>query len=137
MNGLLLWLLTTVIFFIGDALWLSFVLKPYFIPRIAHLMQVTADGYAVNYVVAFIAYIILTIGLYWLVVAPCIAASYGAIFFNGALFGFCLYGVYDCTNYAILNNWSLLFSSIDVLWGTVWCGMTSAITIFLVNYFKL
>ena len=43
-------------------------------------------------------------------------------FLWGALFGLVLYGVYDLTNYAILDRWSLSMTVLDIIWGTILCG---------------
>src|SRR5438477_13176099 len=130
-----IWLITTIVFCTGDLLWIYAVMNSYLVPRIAHLMSIAESGYAINYSAAFIAYILLTIGLCWFVLMPCIKMPYITIFLNGLLFGLCVYGVYDCTNYAILKNWPLSFACIDVAWGAMWCGVTSVITIFIMRYF--
>lgn len=130
-----LWLITTIVFCAGDLLWIYAVMNSYFVPRIAHLMNITESGYAINYSAALFAYILLTAGLCWFVVMPGIKAPYNTIFLNGALFGLCVYGVYDCTNYASLKGWPLSFACVDVAWGMVWCGATSVLTIFIMRYF--
>jgi uncharacterized membrane protein len=38
-----------------------------------------------------------------------------------------MYGVYDLTNRAVLEKWSLRLTLADIVWGCVLCGMTSAI----------
>lgn len=56
-------------------------------------------------------------------------------FSRGAALGATMYGVYDLTNYATLENWTLRFTIQDILWGTFLCGaaagLTSSITRFL------
>ena len=37
----------------------------------------------------------------------------------GALFGLVVYGVYDLTNYALLKDWSLSMTIVDMLWDIV------------------
>jgi uncharacterized membrane protein len=132
MNIVLVWLITMIIFLVGDIAWLSFIMKPYFVPRIAHLVH--TNKY-LNYTAALIAYVIITIGLTWFVGVPYMQASYNIIFMNGALFGFCIYGVYDLTNYALLNGWPLLLVFVDMMWGMIWCGLTSVMSIFIARYF--
>ncbi len=46
----------------------------------------------------------------------------------GAVFGFVTYATYDFTNLAVVKNWPIGISIIDVLWGCVVCGVTSFIT---------
>jgi uncharacterized membrane protein len=44
----------------------------------------------------------------------------------GAAFGFAMYGVYDLTNFAILERWSLRLTVVDMAWGTFLCGACAA-----------
>jgi uncharacterized membrane protein len=44
----------------------------------------------------------------------------------GAAFGLALYGVYDLTNYSLLDRWSLRLTLIDMAWGAVLCGTSAA-----------
>jgi uncharacterized membrane protein len=43
----------------------------------------------------------------------------------GAIYGFCLYGVYEFTNYAIIKSWSLSMLFVDIIWGTLLCSITA------------
>ena len=43
-------------------------------------------------------------------------------FWNGMLFGLVVYGVYDFTNLATINGWTLNFAIQDILWGMILCG---------------
>jgi uncharacterized membrane protein len=45
----------------------------------------------------------------------------------GAIVGFIIYGIYNGTNHAILNDWSLKTSLIDTSWGTFLFGITAYI----------
>jgi uncharacterized membrane protein len=45
----------------------------------------------------------------------------------GSVFGLVLYGVYDLTNRAILEKWSLRMTVADILWGMLLCGTTALI----------
>jgi uncharacterized membrane protein len=48
---------------------------------------------------------------------------------NGALLGFIIYSVYDLTNYATLDKWTMHMTVMDILWGTALCGITTALFI--------
>ena len=39
--------------------------------------------------------------------------------FDAFILGSCVYGVFDFTNYAIFNNYTLFISIIDTLWGGI------------------
>ena len=44
----------------------------------------------------------------------------------GALFGLFAYGTYDLTNYATLKTWGLKITLLDMTWGVVVSGVSSA-----------
>lgn len=50
---------------------------------------------------------------------------------RGAFLGFCMYGLYDLTNYASLTGWTLEMSLTDVAWGTFLCAFGAAFAYFL------
>jgi uncharacterized membrane protein len=43
----------------------------------------------------------------------------------GAVFGLVLYGVYDLTNLALLEKWTVRMTIADIVWGGVLCGTMS------------
>jgi uncharacterized membrane protein len=49
----------------------------------------------------------------------------------GALFGFFSYATYDLTNLAVIRNWPLGLSVIDLAWGTAVSGVTAGVTKFV------
>jgi uncharacterized membrane protein len=52
----------------------------------------------------------------------------------GFLYGVILYAVYDLTNYAMLDRWSLKMTCVDILWGGIVCGLGSCIRRFSTSY---
>ncbi len=49
----------------------------------------------------------------------------------GGLFGFFAYATYDLTNLAVVRNWPLALSLIDLSWGTGVSAVTAAVTKFV------
>jgi uncharacterized membrane protein len=45
--------------------------------------------------------------------------------FNAFLLGLCIYAVYEMTNYALLEKWSLKTVIIDTLWGGILFGLAT------------
>jgi uncharacterized membrane protein len=41
------------------------------------------------------------------------------VIISSLLFGFASYGTYDATNYALMKDWPLNVTIVDILWGTV------------------
>ena len=54
--------------------------------------------------------------------------------FEAALLGWVIYGVYETTNYAILNNWSIKALIMDTVWGGILFYATTFLTYKLKNY---
>ncbi len=48
---------------------------------------------------------------------------------NAFILGLCVYAVYELTNYALIDKWSIKTVIIDTLWG----GVLFALTTYLVN----
>jgi uncharacterized membrane protein len=73
-----------------------------------------------------LTYLILALGFSFFV-SPLLSVSIYKSFLVGALFGLVVYGVYDLTNYAIFQNYTLKITIIDVVWGTFLNGIVAAI----------
>jgi uncharacterized membrane protein len=50
-------------------------------------------------------------------------------------FGLVTYATYDLTNLATLKDWPLIITIIDLIWGTVLCGLVSLVTWWLRSLF--
>lgn len=78
---------------------------------------------------SIVAYILLATGLYLFVIKPsdtknvCIKTAT----IKGAIFGLVLYGVYDYTNLATINDFGFYEAFVDTLWGTVLCALITYI----------
>lgn len=127
------WLVTNVVFFCGDVVWLYAVMNRFLVPKIKHLMNVSPSGVMIHYGAAFCAYILLSTALTVFVVVPFVDATTRTIFLYGAFLGLCMYGIYECTNYATLYNWSLTFLVVDILWGTIWSGLAAVVSILFIK----
>jgi len=114
-TNILSYLVTAVIFFSMDFVWLSLSATPIYKARLGNLMLEkpnlpVAGGFYLLYVVAVIVF----------VVAPALEAeSWVRAAWSGALFGLVAYGTYDLTNQATLAGWSMAVTIIDMAWGTV------------------
>ena len=52
-------------------------------------------------------------------------------FWTGIIFGVVAYGTYNLTNMATIKNWSSTVVMIDMVWGGLLTGFSSAAAIFL------
>jgi uncharacterized membrane protein len=116
--------ITTIIFmFIVDLIWLSQIAEPLYKAGIGHLMAAEPKlGFAALF------YLVFVFGLMWFAVRPnAHAKSLKSTFIAGAVFGFFIYASYDLTNLALLKDWPLKLSLIDMTWGTLLSGTCAAV----------
>lgn len=109
------YLLTSVVFFVVDMIWLGLIAKNFYRKYLGALMSDT-----VNWAAALIFYLVFIAGIFVFVINPSLekqSAMRAALL--GAFFGFITYATYDLTNYATLKGFPLNIVIIDMIWGTV------------------
>ena len=111
-------ILTAVVLLVIDAIYLKFIGGPFYSLAVKKIQgsEIKFRMYS-----AFIVYIILITGLYYFVIGPNKTVK------EGAFFGLAVYGVFDFTNHAILDNYSLPLAMMDTIWGMILCGTTTFI----------
>ena len=91
-----------------------------------------------TWISATIAYLLLTLGLYLFIVRPELTnfkPEYLTIFFKGLSLGLIIYGVYNGTNKATINEWGTVESLIDTTWGTLLSGLLSISSVYITKKF--
>lgn len=123
----------TFITFIGiDFLWLTKVAPKLYKEQIGHLMAAKP-----NLGAAGLFYVLYVIGLVVFVVQPAIAKqsiSFAAS--RGALFGLVAYATFDLTSMAVLKDWPLKITVVDLIWGTILTASVCALATFLILKFR-
>ena len=124
----LVWLVLILlpIVLVIDMIWLGVVMKGFYAQEIGALMRRNGETLAPRWGAALLVYVLIPAGLV-LFVRPLLvehSATWQA-FGWGALFGLVLYGVYDMTNLAVLERWTLRVAVADIVWGGVLCGVSS------------
>jgi uncharacterized membrane protein len=110
-----LFLITLPVFFAIDMLWLGVIARDFYRDQIGSLMK--AD---VNWWAAILFYLIFIAGMVFFVIAPAFKKrSWRHALFVGAIFGFVTYATFDLTALALLKDWPLLITLVDLAWGTV------------------
>ena len=108
------WLFTFVVMLVIDALWLGVVARGLYQQEMGSLM---ADQ--PRWLAAAAFYLAYPLGLVVFAVRPALVAhSAGHAMVLGGLFGLFAYGTYDLTNLAVLRDWPLRLTFIDLAWGT-------------------
>lgn len=124
-----IYLVTFIVFFVIDIIWLGFVAKKIYRDNLGDLM---ADK--TNWVAAIIFYAIFIGGLIFFAINPALQKdSWTYALSVGALFGFMCYATYDMTNLATLKGWPLKITIIDIIWGTVLNGLTLVVSFFIIK----
>ena len=80
-----------------------------------------------TYISAGICYLFLVFGIYYFAVKQNSVS-------NGAILGLVIYGIYNTTNLATINNYGIKESIIDTVWGTILCTIITYVTIKLKGY---
>jgi len=116
------YLLTAIVFFAIDLVWLGVVAKGLYNKYLGNFLS---DQ--VNWTAAIIFYLLFIVGIFIFAILPAVdKASLGKAILMGALFGFFTYATYDLTNLATLKGWPLTIVFIDIAWGSVLTGTVSA-----------
>ena len=127
---ILLYLLTTPVFFLIDMVWLVGVARGFYKRELGVLLRTDIVWWA-----AILFYLLFIVGILYYAVLPAHAAgSWTHALFLGALFGFFTYMTYDLTNYATINGWSLLLVIVDIIWGMVLSASVATASFFVAKF---
>ncbi|WP_432729868.1 DUF2177 family protein [Variovorax sp. W6] len=119
---LLAWAVTFAVLLALDALWLGFAAKDMYQQAMGELMSPNPRlGFAALFYLAY------PVGLMVFAIVPGLRAQ-GVMraALLGGLFGLFCYGTYDLTNLAVIRDWPLALSFIDIAWGTLVSGAAAA-----------
>ncbi len=111
-------------FLVVDGLWLTLIAKNFYAKHLGYLMAKNP-----NLLAAGLFYLIYVFAMVVLVVSPGLEkGSFWSTVLSGALFGFCCYATYDLTNLATVQNWPLIVTIVDLIWGTFLSATIAAIS---------
>ena len=117
-----LYLLTAVVFFAIDLVWLG-VVAVNFYQR--HLGSLLAEQ--VRWVPAILFYLIFIAGLLVFAVQPGLSAgSLGRAAVLGAFLGFMAYATFDLTCLALFKNFPVVVVVVDMIWGSCLTAVVSS-----------
>lgn len=124
------YILTTIVFFAIDMVWLGLIAKNIYRRYLGDLLS---DN--VNWTAAIIFYLVFIVGIFVFVIMPSVEKhSLLRAVVLGAVFGFITYATYDLTNYATLKGFPLTIVFIDLAWGAVLTSLVSLAGYFIVRY---
>ncbi len=126
-------LVAIVFLLILDSLWLGFIMKKFYHTELGTLMRTVDGQFKPILWAAGMVYFAIALGIVVFVLPR--ATDLAQSFIYGACLGFIIYGVYDFTNLATIQNWSLKLTIVDVAWGAFLCGTTSLLVTLVNNKF--
>ena len=115
--------------FIIDMLWLGVIAKSMYANAMGSLLSPNPNLWAAG---AF--YLIFPVGLLIFAVLPQADSPAWRAALMGALFGFFAYSTYDLTNLAVVKDWPLGLTFIDMAWGTMVSGIAATAGKLAFNY---
>lgn len=133
MKILLQFLAVAALVFLSDFVWLGFVMHDFYHHELRGMVRQGPQGFAPRLLPALLVYLLIPAGML-LFVGPRISPANSLLLSAGwgAVFGLIVYGIYDLTNLAILEKWTLRVTIADILWGGVLCA-ASAVCLTLVR----
>jgi len=132
MKLLILFLVTLLIIFILDMIWLGFIAKNLYAQNIGMLLRKSGEQMDPIWWSAGVVYFCITLGILFFVL-PAANGNYILALTGGAVLGVVTYGIYDFTNYSIIANWPWKITIIDFFWGIFLCGLSSLLAALIQN----
>jgi uncharacterized membrane protein len=115
-----------------DSIWLVKVAPKFYKSNIGHLMAETP-----NLLAAGLFYLIYIVGVVVFVVQPAVTdGSVANAALRGALLGLVAYSTFDLTANAVLRDWPVKVTVVDMIWGSVLtAGVCSLATWLFLKFF--
>lgn len=116
MKLLKLFLIAYPVFVLVDGIWLGFVMRNVYRAQIGFLTNIVNDTMQVNWPAALSVWALIVLGSIIFALPRTDGTIISGVLW-GALYGIVLYGVYDLTNYALVKDWPLMITFVDMIWG--------------------
>ncbi len=132
MAFLKLYIMSLLIFFSIDLLWLGVIAKDLYRREIGFIMS---DE--IRWIPALLFYALYIVGLVFFCVSPALKdGRWMLALLYGGLFGLISYATYDLTNLATLKGWPVKLVVYDLIWGTCISGLTCLISFLIAQHWK-
>jgi uncharacterized membrane protein len=112
-----------------DALWLGVIAKSLYANAMGPLLSPNPNLWA-----AAAFYLMFPVGVLIFAVLPQADSPVWKAALMGALFGFFAYSTYDLTNLAVVKDWPLGLTFIDMAWGTLVSGISATVGKLALDY---
>ncbi|HEY1066187.1 MAG TPA: DUF2177 family protein [Pirellulales bacterium] len=127
-----LFLIVAPVFMLVDLIYLGVIMKNFYSHELGDLARRNGASLSPRWGAAIAVYLLIPGGIV-LFVRPLLGdqATLLHAFGWGALFGLVTYGIYDLTNLATLEKWTLRLSLADMAWGGVLSGTISIFMLYI------
>ena len=131
-HAIKLYILVLLIFLAIDLTWLGVLMAKFYKAELGPLARCSGEAMAPVWWAAFLVYILIPLGIV-LFVLPRVSPEHRAASALGwgFLYGVILYGVYDLTNYSLIDRWPWRMTLVDMAWGGFICAVTSYVAVIL------
>jgi uncharacterized membrane protein len=132
-----LYISTLAVMLALDAVWLGMLMSDFYKGELGSLARRQGDSLNPILWAVVAVYLILPLGIIWFVLprvseaSPVLSAALW-----GLIFGVITYGIYDLTNYATLDKWSLRYVVVDMAWGGTICALATITASILDRWFS-
>ncbi len=117
-----------------DYVWLAKIAKGFYLEKLSSHVTVT-NGSLVPYLPAVpLVYVVAIVAIWMFAITN--ATTVLQAFLQGALLGFFFYAFYDFTNLATLKDYPWSLTIVDIIWGTLLIGTTSAVMFYVKSLFS-
>jgi uncharacterized membrane protein len=125
------------IFLLIDLTWLGKIMVRFYKSELGPLARLEGDSLAPVLWAASVVYLLIPLGIV-LFALPRVDAQNMLVssLCWGFVYGVTLYGVYDMTNYSLLNNYPLRMAFVDIAWGGVLCGVVTCVAAVIDRWLK-
>jgi uncharacterized membrane protein len=127
-----LYILVVIVFLAIDLTWLGVVMAKFYKTELGPLARRSGEAMAPVWWAAFLVYVLIPLGLVLFVLPRISPETPAAVALGwGFVYGVILYGVYDLTNYSLIDRWPWRMTLVDIAWGGVICAVVSYIGVLL------
>ncbi len=118
-----------------DGIFLGVFMRNFYKTEFKSIGKFEGNSLAPRWPAALICYLVLAFGLTYFVAMALGKATLLEGLLRGALMGFVTYGIYDLTNLAVVQNWSLRLTLVDWSWGIVLSGIIGLASVYFNRIF--
>lgn len=125
------WFLTLLLL---DYIWLWYITRDFIIREFWNLITVEDWSIKINLWVWILAWFMISVMIVVFITLK--YDNYKDVMFYWALLWFFTYTMYDLTNLTFLNNYSVKFTIVDIMWGTFVCSAVALNSFYFYNLVK-